>query len=120
MPGVISEEICMRILVPGRFIAALAILTAFLFLLPASTKTASARPIGWEDIGPPPPPDSGDNDGVVLKAPSLSRLNPGATQEPTGSKTVYTSATFSRLSLLGRVRWYMSMMRLDFWSSLLR
>ena len=61
----------MRIRVLGRFIAALAILTLFLCLLPGSTQVAVARPFCWDTDQPPPDPKKGDNDGVVLKSGSI-------------------------------------------------
>src|SRR5258705_3119592 len=81
-PGVISEESYMRIRVPGRFIAVLAILTAFLCLLPASSNVAVPRPIGWEDVGPVDPNPKVDNDCVVLKgipasSPTVSAASTG-------------------------------------------
>jgi hypothetical protein len=71
----------MRIRVPGRFMAAVAILAVFLCLLPASTKVAVAKPVGWIDVGPVPPadPTGGDNDGVVLKSKSAASPTVAAT-----------------------------------------
>jgi hypothetical protein len=115
LPGVFSEEFYMRIRVPGRFIAALAILAASLCLLPMSSKIAVARPIGWEDVGPPAPP-SGDNDGVVLK----SRAAPGVT-------TTYAGGSIGTVTTPKGARYDMSVLRiffavtkLDYWSFWLR
>ena len=95
----------MRIRVPGRTIAALAILTAFLCLLPPSTKVAVARPIGWEDVGPPTPP-SGDNDGVVLKGKA------GASPLRTADTVAARGTSYDRISAL---RMFLSAMKLDYW-----
>ncbi len=108
----------MRVRVPGRFIAVLAILTAFLCLLPVSTQVAVAKPIGWNDLGPPQP-DSGDSDGVVLKAPSL-RSYTGATGGSTADSYWTVRSANSRLTVLGRVWWYFTAMRLNFWLSQVR
>jgi len=99
----------MRIRVPGRFIAVWAILTAFLCLLPVSTKVAVARPIGWNDVGPPPP--AGDNDGVVLKARSIS----GSTTEGYGGKVVSATTPISARSDYGSLRLFFAVTKLDYW-----
>ena len=95
----------MRIRVPGRFIAAMAILAVSLCLLPASTKVAIARPIGWEDVGPPTPEPKGDNDGVVLKSLGGARR--------AGSLSVPTA--LSVRNVVGGVRLYFGMTKLDNW-----
>ena len=96
----------MRIRVSGRTIAVLAILTALLCLLPPSTKVAVARPIGWEDVGPPTPPQ-GDNDGVVLKGKS------GASPfRPADTGAVAVRSTDYRIRGL---RLFLSAVKLDFW-----
>jgi len=105
----------MRIRVPGRCIAALAILTAFLSLLPANTHVAVAKPIGWNDFDPPPP--SGDNDGVVLKARSLYPIS-GGEQGTVGTKQVTTSRITPTQSLLRNL--YFAVMRMNSWSFWLR
>jgi hypothetical protein len=115
LPGVISEELHMRIRVPGRVIAVLAILTATLCLLPVSAKVAVAIPIGWIDIGPPYPPPAGDNDGVVLKAlstPSTPVLRAGTT----GSVPTLAKGRND----FGRVRLILSVTKLDYWLFWLR
>jgi hypothetical protein len=108
----------MRIRVPGRFIAVLAILTAFLCLLPASTKVAVAKPINWIDVGPTDPsPPTGDNDGVVLK--NLSAHSPTVVAAGTGSTTVQKqyAPRYDR----GDMRLLFSVARrLDYWLYLLR
>lgn len=105
----------MRIRVPGRFIAVLAILTAFLCLLPASTKVAVAKPINWIDVGPTDPnAPTGDNDGVVLK--NLSAHSPTVVAAGTGS-TVAQKQYAPR----GEMRLLFSVARrLDYWLYLLR
>ncbi len=89
----------MRIRVPGRFIAVLAILTAFLCLLPGSSNVAVARPIGWEDVGPVDPAPKGDNDGVVLK--SLTATSPTVSGPAAGATTgtARTSLRYDRSAL---------------------
>src|SRR6185503_4973695 len=111
LPGVISEESYMRIRVSGRFIAVWAILAVFLCLLPASTKTAVARPIGWEDVGPPQPDPKGDNDGVVLKSRSA-----GPTLEAAGKMGVTESAPSLRSarSDFSALRLYFTVTRLNY------
>ncbi|HZI89910.1 MAG TPA: hypothetical protein VFD83_05630 [Candidatus Polarisedimenticolia bacterium] len=112
----------MRIRVPGRFIAVLAILTAVLCLLPASTKTAVARPIGWTDVGPTNPDSDGDNDGVVLKQKSgaaPTTLAAGAGTSTTGSVT--THSRWAGLYHRGGLRMFFTVARrLDYWLFLLR
>jgi len=110
----------MRIRIPGRFIAVLAILTAFLCLLPASTKVAVAKPINWNDVGPiDPNAPTGDNDGVVLKdksAASPTRLSAGtgstATQQQQYTPRVYDRSGLRLLFSVAR--------RLDYWLFLFR
>jgi len=97
----------MRIRVPGRNIAALAILTAFLCLLPPSTKVAVARPIGWEDVGPVDPNPKGDNDGVVLKGKAAAF--PTA---PTAGTVAARGTSYDRISGL---RWFLAALKLDYW-----
>lgn len=104
----------MRNRVPGRFIASVAILSAFLCLLPASSKIAVAKPINWEDIGPIDPNATGDNDGVVLK--SKSATSPTLAVE--GSGTVVAHASVRRE--LSGLRMFLRAMRLDYWSFWLR
>jgi hypothetical protein len=119
LPGVIFERYYMRIRVPGRFIAVLAILTAFLCLLPASTKVAVARPINWIDVGPiDPNSPTGDNDGVVLK--NKSAASPTVLAAGTGSTATqkqYAPRVYDRsgMRLLFSVA-----RRLDYWLYLLR
>jgi hypothetical protein len=96
----------MRIRVPGRVIASSAVLTACLCLLPASTHVANARPIGWEDVGPPDPAPQGDNDGVVLKSP------PGGSTRPAGRIAVPISTSTRYASTL---RLFFAVTRLDYW-----
>ena len=105
----------MRIRVPGRFIAALAILAASLCLLPTSSKIAVARPIGWEDVGPPTPP-SGDNDGVVLKSRAI-----------TGAPTTYAGGSIGTVTKpkaarydISALRMFFAVTKLDYWSFWLR
>ena len=108
----------MRIRVPGRFTAVLAILTAVLCLLPASTKVAVARPINWIDVGPIDPAPKGDNDGVVLKdksAASPTRLSAGTGS--TATQRQYSPRVYDR----GGMRLLFSVARrLDYWLYLLR
>ena len=104
----------MRIRVPGRFIAASAILAAFLCLLPASSNIAVARPIGWEDVGPPDPDPKGDNDGVVLK----SRTSGSST-------TTYAAGSIGNVTTqvkgaVGGVRVFYAVTKLDYWLFWLR
>jgi hypothetical protein len=105
----------MRIRVPGRFMAAVAILAVFLCLLPASTKVAVAYPRGWVDTGPTPPgSDGGDNDGVVLKARSAA--------PPTVASAVGTGSEATRSiarSAPSGLRLFLAVMRLN-WSFWLR
>jgi len=103
----------MRIRVLGRFIAALAILTLFLCLLPGSTQVAVARPFGWDTDQPPPDPKKGDNDGVVLKSGSI-KSNSGYATDRWGTGTV-TIAFGSRYVLSG-VRGYYAWMMLRYGS----
>jgi hypothetical protein len=104
----------MRNRVPGRFIASVAILSAFLCLLPASSKIAVAKPISWEDVGPIDPNAPGDNDGVVLK--SKSAASPTSAVEGSGTVVAQTSVRhqWSGLSLFLRA------VKLDYWSFWLR
>ncbi len=104
----------MRIRVPGRFIASVAILSAFLCLLPASSKIAVARPISWEDVGPIDPTPKGDNDGIVLK----SRAIGSSTVAAEGSGTV-VARTSVRRELSG-LRLFLLAVKLDYWSFWLR
>lgn len=92
----------MRIRVPGRFIGVMAILAASFLLLPTSTKVAVARPIGFEDIGPPSPDPQGDNDGVVLK--SLGGKRAGSVPTAISVRNVYRG-----------VRLYFAVTKLDYW-----
>jgi hypothetical protein len=113
----ISEEHYMRIRVSGRFIAVLAILTVFLCLLPSSTKVAVARPIGWNDVGPTDPHNTGDNDGVVLKntsgaAPTVLAAGTGSTTAKQFTPRVYDRSGLRLLFSVTR--------RLDYWLFLLR
>lgn len=108
----------MRIRVPGHFVAALAILAAALCLLPASTKVAVARPIGWEDVGPPDPNPKGDNDGVVLKAPSLRPPGPNREVPGGNSGSVWTVRT-ARYDFRG-VRLFFAVTRVSYWPFWLR
>jgi hypothetical protein len=111
-PGVFSEESYMRIRVPGRFIAVLALLTAFLCLLPASSNVAIARPIGWEDVGPVDPNPRGDNDGVVLKGKSASA--PTVVAAGTGNVVAPSSTRYTSL------RMFLAVTKLDYWLFWLR
>ncbi len=104
----------MRIRVPGRFIAVLAILTAFLCLLPASPNVAVARPIGWEDVGPLDPNPKGDNDGVVLKG--LSASSPTVAAAGTGTIAAQSSTRY----LSGGLRMFLAVTKLDYWLFWLR
>ena len=106
----------MRIRVPGRFIAALAILAASLCLLPMSSKIAVARPIGWEDVGPPTPDPKGDNDGVVLK----SRTAPGVTTTYAGGSIGAVTTPKSARYDISRLRIFFAVTKLDYWSFWLR
>jgi len=100
----------MRIRVPGRFLATLAILTTLLCLLPPSTKVAVARPIGWDDVGPTPP-QPGDNDGVVLKGKAAGfKTNP--TTEGTGNVAARNIASYDRSALL---RMVLAAIRSHYW-----
>jgi hypothetical protein len=103
----------MRIRVPGRFIALLAILTAFLCLLPASSNVAVAKPISWQDLGPTGPDPTGDNDGVVLKG--MSAASPTVAAAGTGNVAAPSTA---RQQLSG-LRLFLAMLRLN-WSFWLR
>lgn len=104
----------MRIRVPGRFMAAVAILAVFLCLLPASTKVAVAYPRGWIDTGPTDPSgDGGDNDGVVLK--SKSAASPTVAVAGTGSVATRSIARSAPSGL----RLFLAVMRLN-WSFWLR
>lgn len=100
----------MRIRVPGRWLATLAILVTFLCLLPTSTRVAVARPIGWEDVGPPTPP-SGDNDGVVLKGKGAAAF-PTAPTTGTGSVAPRSTVSYDRVGLLMRV---LAALRAHYW-----
>ena len=105
----------MRIRVPGRFIAVWAVLAAFLCLLPASTNVAVAKPIGWDNIGPPDPNPKGDNDGVVLK---------GGSSVPGSTTVAYAGSTGTTLKSArtdsGGVRLFFAVTRLDYWLFWLR
>lgn len=104
----------MRIRVPGRFMAVVAILAVFLCLLPASTKVAVAYPRGWVDTGPTDPGgDGGDNDGVVLK--SKSAASPTVAAVGTGSVATRSIARSAPSGL----RLFLAVMRLN-WSFWLR
>jgi hypothetical protein len=116
LPGVFSEEFYMRIRVPGRFIATLAILAVFLCLLPASTKTAIARPIGWEDVGPPDPDPRGDNDGVVLKSRTAGSSTTTYAAGSIGNVTTLKSVRYDT----GSLRMFFAVTKLDYWSFWLR
>jgi len=105
----------MRIRVPGRFIAASAILAAVLCLLPASSKVAVARPIGWEDVGPPTPDPKGDNDGVVLKSQTI----PTRTTYAAGSIGNVTTPKGARYDISG-LRMFFAVTKLDYWLFWLR
>lgn len=100
----------MRIRVPGRFMAVVAILAVFLCLLPASTKVAVARPVGWIDVGPVPPadPPSGDNDGVVLK----SSGSPSPTIAAAGSTGRMATRSIVR-SAPSHLRMFLAVLRLN-------
>jgi|GEM_PF-3124104 len=100
----------MRIRVPGRCLATLAILTTFLCLLPASTKVAVARPIGWDDVGPIPP-NPGDNDGVVLKGKAAA-FPTAPTTAGTGNVATRNIASYDRSVLL---RMVLAAMRSQYW-----
>ncbi len=103
----------MRNRVPGRFIASVAILSAFLCFLPASSKIAVARPISWDNVGPPDPPP-GDNDGIVLKARALG--TPTVAAEGSGTVVARTSLRHE----LSGLRLFLSAVKLDYWSFWLR
>jgi hypothetical protein len=104
----------MRIRVPGRFIAIWAILAAFLYLLPANTKVAVARPVGYEDVGPTNP-DGGDNDGVVLKSRGGGGGGTGAASAPT-TLSVQSTTTTSYSSL----RTLLMVLKANYWFLWLR
>src|SRR5690349_20938808 len=107
----------MRIRLPGRFMAAVAILAVFLCLLAASTKVAVAYPRGWIDTGRTPPGgDGGDNDGVVLK--SRSSAPPAAAAVGTGSAASVAPQSIAR-SAPSVLRLFLAVMRLN-WSFWLR
>jgi len=108
----------MGIRVPGRVVAALAILAALLCLLPASTKVAVARPIGWEDVGPPDPNPKGDNDGVVVKAPSLRPIS-GSKEVSGGSLGNVATVRTARYDFRG-LRLLFAVTRLNYWPFWLR
>ncbi|MBI4364090.1 MAG: hypothetical protein HY568_01545 [Candidatus Latescibacteria bacterium] len=100
----------MRIRVLGRFIAAFAVLTLFLCLLPVSTQVAVAKPINWNSDEPAPDdPPKGDNDGVVLKSGSIK----SDTARWGAWNTVIVSG--HRYNL-GGLRGYYAMMMLRYWS----
>ena len=104
----------MRIRVLGRFIAALAILTACLCLLPTSSQVAIAKPIGWNDNPPSDPSDQGDNDGVVLK--SLSARAPASQTGNLGARGAMIVATpKGGRYVLGALRGYHAVMKLNYW-----
>ena len=104
----------MRIRVLGRFIAALAILTACLCLLPTSPQVAIAKPIDWQDNSPSDPPREGDNDGVVLK--SLSARVPVSSAGSLGARGATTVTTpKSGRYVLGALRGYNAVMKLNYW-----
>ena len=105
----------MRIRVPGRFIAVLAILTAVLCLLPASSNVAIARPIGWEDVGPTPPPSPGDNDGVVLKSTTAGAPTVGAAA---GTGTIVAQGGTRYVG--GSLRMFFAVTKLGYWLFWLR
>ena len=109
----------MRIRVPGRFTAVLAILTVFLCLQPASTNVALAKPINWNDVGPiDPNAPSGDNDGVVLK--HLSGASPAVMASGTGT-TATKQRSSARVYDRGGMRLLFSVVsRLDYWLFLIR
>jgi len=109
----------MRIRVPGRLVAALAILAAVLCLLPASTKVAVARPIGWEDVGPPDPTPKGDNDGVVLKAPRLLPISGPSKQVPGGRAGNVGAVRIARYDFRG-VSMFLAVTRVNYWPFWLR
>jgi hypothetical protein len=97
----------MRIRVPGRVIVSSAALTAFLCLLPASSHVANARPIGWEDVGPPDPAPPGDNDGVVLKSGPLGGLRPaGRIAVPISTSSRYASTLRLFFAVTRLNTWY--------------
>jgi hypothetical protein len=102
----------MRIRVLGRFIAALAILTFFLCLLPASTQVAVAKPIGWNETPPPDFPKTGDNDGVVLKSGTL-KSNTGSATGTWGAKS--TTTTAGSRYVTGGLRGYYAVLKLSYW-----
>ena len=104
----------MRIRVPGRFFAVLAILTVSLCLLPASSNVAIARPIGWEDVGPIDPNPKGDNDGVVLK--SKTAASPTVAAAGTGTVVAQSATRYVPSSL----RMLFAVMKLDYWLFWLR
>jgi hypothetical protein len=115
LPGVFSKEFFMRIRVPGRFIAAMAILAAVLCLLPASSNIAVAKPIGGTDLGPPSP-DGGDNDGVVLKSKIAVAPTTMYAAGSTGNVTTLKSVRIDISSL----RMFFAVTKLDYWSFWLR
>ena len=105
----------MRNRVPGRVIAALAILLACFILLPSSTHVAVAKPIGWQDTPPGDPPPAGDNDGVVLKSAS-PRSNVGSGTATVGVRSATDVSTMSgRRYVLSGLHGYLAVVRLDYW-----
>jgi hypothetical protein len=108
----------MRIRVLGRVIAAFAILTLFLCLLPGSTHVAVAKPFpNPPDTSPTDPTPKGDNDGVVLKAGGIRSNSGYATDQwGTGRITIASGGSVD----LGALRGYYAWMMLRYWSFWLR
>lgn len=99
----------MRVKVPRRFFG-MCLLFAVLCLTPATTPTAFAKPISWDNYPDPdnPPGPKGDGDGVVVKA--KASLPPG------GGTTTYAMA--GGTSVWSLVKTYMQLVRMGYGSRL--
>jgi len=99
----------MRVKVSRR-IFGLCLLLTVLCLTPATSPTAFAKPIGWDDYPDPnnPPGPKGDGDGVVVKARVML---------PTSSVSS-TTTTLSGSSVWSLVRTYMQLVRMGYGSRL--
>jgi hypothetical protein len=98
----------MRVKVPRRFFG-MCLLFAVLCLTPATTPTAFAKPISWDNYPDPdnPPAPKGDGDGVVDKARASL---------PTSSAA--TSTTVSGSSVWSMLRTYLQLLRMGYGSRL--
>lgn len=99
----------MRVKVPRRFFG-MCLLFAVLCLTPATTPTAFAKPISWDNYPDPdnPPAPKGDGDGVVVKARASLPTSSAAT----------TSTTVSGSSVWSLVKTYMQLLRMGYGSRL--